>query len=155
MTSATTTGGGRGGRPLRLARGRDEQTADRANGRCLGGRSMGIACGIEARAARRASPRGSLTIAEPDRYLDRSSAVQASTRRGDAGIAPDSGSPERVQEKSSLRLSEEQPADEYGDDDERQWNTETQGEPGAPVGQEISDPDPAPRPDGGAHRSTR
>jgi hypothetical protein len=48
-------------------------------------------------------------------------------------------SPERVQEKSPLLLPEEQPADERGDDDERQRDAETPGEPGDAVGQEVSD----------------
>jgi hypothetical protein len=52
-----------------------------------------------------------------------------------------------MQEKSPLRLPEEHPADERGDGD-------TPGEPGDAVGQEVSDPDRAPRPDGGADRST-
>jgi hypothetical protein len=60
-----------------------------------------------------------------------------------------------VQEKSLLRLPEEQPADERGDDDERQGDAETPGKPGDTVGQDVSDPGPAPRPDGGAHRGTR
>src|ERR1700730_7781252 len=63
---------------------------------------------------------------------------------------PHPGSPERVQKMSPLRLSEEPPADERGDDDERQRDAETPDELGDAVRQEVSDPDPAPRPEGGA-----
>src|SRR2546426_6427801 len=53
---------------------------------------------------------------------------------------------------SPLRLPEQHPADKRGDDHERQRDADTPGESGAAVGQEMSDTDPAPRPEGGTHR---